>query len=284
MDQTMEGKVAVVTGASRGIGKAIAVKLASKGATVVINYNGSRERAEEVKNEVESAGGKAVIIQCNVADFDACKEFIETVIKEQGRIDILVNNAGITKDGLLMKMSEEDFDKVLDTNLKGTFHTIRAALRQMIRQRSGRIINMASVVGVSGNAGQANYAASKAGVIGLTKTAAREVASRGITVNAVAPGLSRPTDRSTSGKDKRSVCRTDSAWKFGKAEDVANAVAFLASEGCGIYYRTGIACRRRYGDVKEIKIYEEKGCSDRTWSSDSDRKYRRGVLGRYQRR
>ena len=158
----MEGKIAVVTGASRGIGKAIAVKLASKGATVVINYNGSRERAEEVKNEVESAGGKAVIIQCNVADFDACKEFIETVIKEQGRIDILVNNAGITKDGLLMKMSEEDFDKVLDTNLKGTFHTIRAALRQMIRQRSGRIINMASVVGVSGNAGQANYAASKA--------------------------------------------------------------------------------------------------------------------------
>ena len=189
MDQTMEGKVAVVTGASRGIGKAIAVKLASKGATVVINYNGSRERAEEVKNEVESAGGKAVIIQCNVADFDACKEFIETVIKEQGRIDILVNNAGITKDGLLMKMSEEDFDKVLDTNLKGTFHTIRAALRQMIRQRSGRIINMASVVGVSGNAGQANYAASKAGIIGLTKTVARELASRGITVNAVAPGF-----------------------------------------------------------------------------------------------
>ena len=193
MDQTMEGKVAVVTGASRGIGKAIAVKLASKGATVVINYNGSRERAEEVKNEVESAGGKAVIIQCNVADFDACKEFIETVIKEQGRIDILVNNAGITKDGLLMKMSEEDFDKVLDTNLKGTFHTIRAALRQMIRQRSGRIINMASVVGVSGNAGQAKIKEASAAQIPLGK--------------------------------------------FGKAEDVANAVAFLASEDAG--YITG---------------------------------------------
>ena len=266
MSQTMEGKVAVVTGASRGIGKAIAVKLASKGATVVINYNGSRERAEEVKNEVESAGGKAVIIQCNVADFDACKEFIETVIKEQGRIDILVNNAGITKDGLLMKMSEEDFDKVLDTNLKGTFHTIRAALRQMIRQRSGRIINMASVVGVSGNAGQANYAASKAGVIGLTKTAAREVASRGITVN------------------KRSVCRTDSAWKIRKSRRCGECGCISCVRGCGIYYWTGIACRRRYGDVKEIKIYEEKGCSDRTWSSDSDRKYRRGVLGRYQRR
>ena len=222
MDQTMEGKVAVVTGASRGIGKAIAVKLASKGATVVINYNGSRERAEEVKNEVESAGGKAVIIQCNVADFDACKEFIETVIKEQGRIDILVNNAGITKDGLLMKMSEEDFDKVLDTNLKGTFHTIRAALRQMIRQRSG--------------------------------------------------------------KDKRSVCRTDSAWKIRKSRRCGECGCISCVRGCGIYYRTGIACRRRYGDVKEIKIYEEKGCSDRTWSSDSDRKYRRGVLGRYQRR
>ena len=207
----------------------------------MINYNGSRERAEEVKNEVESAGGKAVIIQCNVADFDACKEFIETVIKEQGRIDILVNNAGITKDGLLMKMSEEDFDKVLDTNLKGTFHTIRAALRQMIRQRSGRIINMASVVGVSGNAGQANYAA-------------------------------------------RSVCRTDSAWKIRKSRRCGECGCISCVRGCGIYYRTGITCRRRYGDVKEIKIYEEKGCSDRTWSSDSDRKYRRGVLGRYQRR
>ena len=234
----MEGKVAVVTGASRGIGKAIAVKLASKGATVVINYNGSRERAEEVKNEVESAGGKAVIIQCNVADFDACKEFIETVIKEQGRIDILVNNAGITKDGLLMKMSEEDFDKVLDTNLKGTFHTIRAALRQMIRQRSGRIINMASVVGVSGNAGQANYAASKAGVIGLTKTAAREVASRGITVNAVAPGFIE-TDMTEvlPEKIKEASAAQIPLGKFGKAEDVANAVAFLASEDAG--YITG---------------------------------------------
>ena len=229
MDQTMEGKVAVVTGASRGIGKAIAVKLASKGATVVINYNGSRERAEEVKNEVESAGGKAVIIQCNVADFDACKEFIETVIKEQGRIDILVNNAGITKDGLLMKMSEEDFDKVLDTNLKGTFHTIRAALRQMIRQRSGRIINMASVVGVSGNAGQANYAASKAGVIGLTKTAAREVASRGFIETDMTEVLPE--------KIKEASAAQIPLGKFGKAEDVANAVAFLASEDAG--YITG---------------------------------------------
>ena len=231
MSQTMEGKVAVVTGASRGIGKAIAVKLASKGATVVINYNGSRERAEEVKNEVESAGGKAVIIQCNVADFDACKEFIETVIKEQGRIDILVNNAGITKDGLLMKMSEEDFDKVLDTNLKGTFHTIRAALRQMIRQRSGRIINMASVVGVSGNAGQANYAASKAGVIGLTKTAAREVASRGITVNAIAPGFIETEMTDVLPEDvKENLLASIPLKRMGQTKDIAETVAFLASD------------------------------------------------------
>ena len=197
----------------------------------MINYNGSRERAEEVKNEVESAGGKAVIIQCNVADFDACKEFIETVIKEQGRIDILVNNAGITKDGLLMKMSEEDFDKVLDTNLKGTFHTIRAALRQMIRQRSGRIINMASVVGVSGNAGQANYAASKAGVIGLTKTAAREVASRGITVNAVAPGFieTEMMDQMTDAAKEAGKAQIPFG-RYGKTEEIANVVAFLASE------------------------------------------------------
>lgn len=231
MGKTLEGKVAVVTGASRGIGKAIAQNLASKGAMVVVNYNGSRQRAEEVKNEIEAAGGKAEIMQCNVADFDACKEFIETVIKEQGRIDILVNNAGITKDGLLMKMSEEDFDQVLDTNLKGAFHTIRFALRQMLRQRSGHIVNMASVVGVSGNAGQANYAASKAGVIGLTKTAAREVASRGITVNAVAPGFIETdmTDVLPEKVKEASVAQIPLG-KFGKAEQVADAVAFLVSD------------------------------------------------------
>ena len=238
MSQTMEGKVAVVTGASRGIGKAIAVKLASKGATVVINYNGSRERAEEVKNEVESAGGKAVIIQCNVADFDACKEFIETVIKEQGRIDILVNNAGITKDGLLMKMSEEDFDAVLDTNLKGAFHTIQAVSRQMLKQRSGRIVNISSVVGVSGNAGQANYAASKAGIIGLTKAVAKELGSRGITVNAVAPGFI-DTDMTQSLPEKvvEATLAQIPLGKFGEPEQVAKAVAFLASEDAS--YITG---------------------------------------------
>ena len=204
----------------------------------MINYNGSRERAEEVKNEVESAGGKAVIIQCNVADFDACKEFIETVIKEQGRIDILVNNAGITKDGLLMKMSEEDFDAVLDTNLKGAFHTIQAVSRQMLKQRSGRIVNISSVVGVSGNAGQANYAASKAGIIGLTKAVAKELGSRGITVNAVAPGFI-DTDMTQSLPEKvvEATLAQIPLGKFGEPEQVAKAVAFLASEDAS--YITG---------------------------------------------
>ena len=231
MDQTMEGKVAVVTGASRGIGKAISVKLASKGATVVINYNGSRERAAEVKNEVESAGGKAMIIQCNVADFDACKEFIETVIKEQGRIDILVNNAGITKDGLLMKMSEEDFDAVLDTNLKGAFHTIQAVSRQMLKQRSGRIVNISSVVGVSGNAGQANYSASKAGIIGLTRTMARELASRGITVNGIAPGFVDTDMTKVLPEQVREAATAQiPLGRFGQPEDIANMAVYLASE------------------------------------------------------
>ena len=231
MDQTMEGKVAVVTGASRGIGKAIAVKLASKGATVVINYNGSRERAEEVKNEVESAGGKAIIIQCNVADFDACKEFIETVIKEQGRIDILVNNAGITKDGLIMKMKEEDFDSVLNVNLKGTFNTIRHSARQMLKQRSGKIINISSVSGILGNVGQANYAASKAGVIGLTKTMARELGSRGITVNAIAPGfVDTEMTEVLSEEIRENACKQIILGRFGKPEDIANTAVFLASD------------------------------------------------------
>ncbi len=227
----LTGKIAVVTGASRGIGRAIALKLASKGAAVIVNYNGSEEKALEVKHEIEAQGGRAAISQCDVSDFEKCEAFITSVIKEYGQIDILVNNAGITRDGLLMKMSEEDFDKVVDTNLKGAFNTIRFASRQMLKQRKGRIINMASVVGVTGNAGQANYAASKAGIIGLTKAAARELASRGVTVNAIAPGFIE-TDMTNAlpEKVKEATISQIPLGKFGKAEHVAAAAAFLASE------------------------------------------------------
>ena len=227
----LKNKIALITGAGRGIGRAIAIALAKEGAEVVINYNGSEERAKEVKQTIEENGGKASIYKCNVSDFAACEAMIKDIVKEYGHLDILVNNAGITKDGLLMKMSEEDFDKVLDTNLKGTFHTIRAALRQMIRQRSGRIINMASVVGVSGNAGQANYAASKAGVIGLTKTAAREVASRGITVNAIAPGFIETEMTDVLSEDvKENLLGSIPLKRMGQTKDIAETVAFLASD------------------------------------------------------
>lgn len=227
----LNGKVAVVTGASRGIGRAVAIKLASEGATVVINYNGSEDRALEVKKEIEENGGKAEIRQCNVSDYAACEEMFKEIISTLGSVDILVNNAGITKDGLLMKMSEEDYDAVLDTNLKGTFNCIRHVARQMIRQRGGRIINMSSVSGVLGNAGQANYSASKAGVIGLTKSVARELASRGITVNAVAPGfVNTEITAVLPEKVKEGAVAQIPLGKFGEPEDIANAVAFLASD------------------------------------------------------
>ena len=228
MQNTLTGKVALVTGASRGIGRAIALKLAAEGAAVVINYHGSMEKAKEVKAEIESDGGIAEIMQCNVADYQATEAMIRKVTDDFGRLDILVNNAGITRDGLLMKMSEEDYDTVLDTNLKGTFHCIRFAARQMLRQRGGRIINLSSVSGILGNAGQANYSASKAGVIGLTKSAARELASRGITVNAVAPGFieTEMTAVLTEKVRESAVAQIP----MGTAEDVAEAVAFLASD------------------------------------------------------
>lgn len=234
----LEGKVAVVTGASRGIGRAVALKLAKDGAVVVINYNGSKDKAGEVKAEIEQAGGKAELFQCDVSDFHACEGFLGDVIAKFGRIDILVNNAGITRDGLLMKMSEEDFDCVLNTNLKGTFNCIRFVSRQMIKQRGGRIINLSSVSGVLGNAGQANYSASKAGVIGLTKSAARELASRGVTVNAIAPGfIHTEMTEVLSDKVKESAAAGIPLGHFGETEDIAEAVAFLASEKAG--YITG---------------------------------------------
>lgn len=234
----LEGKIAVVTGASRGIGRAIALELAAQKAMVIINYNGSCERARQVKQEIEENGGNAEIFRCNVADEKQCTEFIGEVIRQFGRIDILVNNAGITRDGLLMKMSEQDFDDVIQVNLKGTFHTIRAVSRPMLKQRSGRIINMSSVVGICGNAGQVNYAASKAGVIGITKSAAKELASRGITVNAVAPGfIDTEMTEVLSDDVKETAKKQIPLGKFGKPEDIAKTVAFLASEGAG--YITG---------------------------------------------
>lgn len=234
----LNGKIALVTGASRGIGAAIARELAREGALVIINYHGSEERAKKVQEEIEAEGGKAAIFQCSVADFAATGEMMKSIIKEYGRIDILVNNAGITRDNLIMKMSEEEFDQVLDTNLKGTFNTIRHVSRQMLKQRSGKIINISSVSGVLGNAGQANYAASKAGVIGLTKTMARELASRGITVNAVAPGFV-DTEMTEVLKEevKEAAVAQIPLKRFGKPEEIAAAVAFLASEKAD--YMTG---------------------------------------------
>ena len=226
-----EKRVALVTGASRGIGRAIALKLAEDDCLVIVNYRGAKEKAEEVKAEIERRGGEAAVYSCDVADFEACEAMFLEVVKSCGHIDVLVNNAGIVKDGLLMAMKEEDFSKVVDVNLKGTFHCIRHAARQMIRQRSGRIINMASVVGIQGNAGQANYAASKAGIIGLTKAAAKELASRGITVNAVAPGfIETDMTAALSEKVRAGALEHIPLGSFGKPGDVANAVAFLASE------------------------------------------------------
>ncbi len=226
-----EKKVAVVTGASRGIGRAIALELGRRGNFVVVNYNGSAEKAEAVKQEIQAAGGEACAMQCDVSDYGACEAFIKNIIKEYKRIDILVNNAGVTRDGLLMQMKEEDFDTVVDTNLKGAFHTIRFAARQMLKQRSGRIINLSSVVGLRGNGGQVNYSASKAGIIGLTKSAAKELASRGITVNAIAPGFIETEMTAVLPEEtKAATLKEIPLQKFGKPEDVAQAAAFLASE------------------------------------------------------
>lgn len=227
----LEEKVALVTGAGRGIGRAIALALAAKGDLVVVNYNGSEEKARETAALIEKAGGKADIYGCNVADFTACGEMIKMLVSRYGHIDILVNNAGITRDNLLMKMSEEDFDRVLDVNLKGCFNTMRHLSRQFLKQKSGKIINISSVTGIMGNAGQANYCASKAGIIGLTKSTARELGSRGINVNAVAPGFietemtgALPDSLKETMKGRILLGRT------GSAKEVADVVAFLASE------------------------------------------------------
>lgn len=231
MERELTGKVALVTGASRGIGRAIACALAKEGAFVLVNYNGSKERALEVVEEIKNNGGDAEVVGCDVSDFAACGTMIEEMIAKYSHVDILVNNAGVTKDNLIMRMSEEDYDKVLDINLKGAFNTIRHLSRQFLKQRAGKVINISSVSGVLGNAGQANYSASKAGLIGLTKSVARELAVRGICVNAVAPGfIDTEMTRAMPEKTREAAVATIPMKKMGSTEDIANAVVFLAGD------------------------------------------------------
>ena len=238
MEKELEGQVALVTGASRGIGRAIALKLAEKGARVFINYRGSGAEARQVVEKIREAGGAAEEIGCDVSDFHACEEMTRVILQKCGRLDILVNNAGITRDNLLMKMSEEDFDAVISTNLKGVFNCIKHISRQMLKQKAGRIINISSVSGVLGNAGQANYCAAKAGVIGITKSAARELASRGITVNAVAPGFIATEMTDVLSDSVKAAATEQIPMKhFGSTQDIAETVAFLASDKAG--YITG---------------------------------------------
>lgn len=225
------GKTAVVTGGSRGIGRAVCLELAKGGANVVFCYAGNEAAAKETTAACEALGAKALAVQCNVAKADEVKALMDAAVKEFGRIDILVNNAGITRDGLLMMMKEEDFDAVIAANLKGTFLCMKAVSRIMMKQRYGRIVNLSSVVGLRGNAGQVNYAASKAGVVGMTKSLAKELASRGVTVNAVAPGFIA-TDMTAAMTDaaKEATLASIPLQRLGAPEDVAHAVAFLASD------------------------------------------------------
>lgn len=227
----LDGKIALVTGGSRGIGRAVAIELAKEGATVAINYAGNKAAAEEVQSIITEMGGKAMIIQADVSDEKFATQMVEEVIAQLGGIDILVNNAGITRDGLFIRMKEEDWNAVINTNLTGIFNCTKVAAKYMMKKRSGRIINMSSVSGIMGNAGQTNYAAAKAGVIGFTKSLAREMASRGITVNAVAPGFIA-TDMTAAMPEKAQehVLTSIPLGKMGNPEDIANAVLFLASD------------------------------------------------------
>ncbi|MER2036666.1 MAG: 3-oxoacyl-[acyl-carrier-protein] reductase [Solibacillus sp.] len=234
----LTGKCAVVTGASRGIGRAIALELAAQGAKVVVNYSGSAQKAEQVVGEIKANGGEAIAVQANVADADAVQQLMNSAVDTYGSLDILVNNAGITRDNLLMRMKNDEWDDVINTNLKGVFLCIKAVSRQMMKQRAGRIINISSIVGVAGNPGQANYVAAKAGVIGLTKTTAQELASRNILVNAIAPGFI--TTEMTEGLPeelKDGMLKQIPLAKLGQPEDIAKAVAFFASDNAS--YITG---------------------------------------------
>ncbi|MDE6364542.1 MAG: 3-oxoacyl-[acyl-carrier-protein] reductase [Lachnospiraceae bacterium] len=227
----LTGKIALVTGAGRGIGREIALALAADGATVIVNYNGSKQSAEEVVAEIIQKGGSAEAIQCNVSDFAASEAFVKEVLDKYKKVDILVNNAGVTRDNLIMRMTEEDYDAVLDTNLKGAFNMIRHLSRGFIKQRGGKIINISSVSGVLGNAGQANYSASKAGLIGLTKSVAREFASRGVNVNAVAPGfIDTDMTKNMTEDAKKALNSMIPMGKMGSTKNIADLVLFLAGD------------------------------------------------------
>lgn len=233
----LEGKVALVTGGAQGIGRAIGLLLAQKGATIVIS-DINIQKAEETAQEIEALGQKAMAVQVDVANFQEVEKMVDAIVEKFSRIDILVNNAGITRDKLILRMSEEDWDSVIRINLKGTFNCTKAALKYMSRQRSGKIVNIASVVGMMGNAGQANYSASKAGIIGFTKTIAREFAQRGINVNAIAPGyIQTPMTDVLPEKVKEELKRLIPMERLGQPEDVAQAVLFLVSEASS--YITG---------------------------------------------
>ena len=227
----LKERVAVVTGAGRGIGREIAKTFAGYGAKVVVNYNGSEEMANSLVEEIKEAGGEACAFKANVSDFNEAEGLMKFALEQYGKIDILVNNAGITRDNIMLGMKEEDFDKVIEINLKGTFNCIKHVYRPMMKQKYGRIINMSSVVGMEGNAGQVNYAASKAGVIGITKSVAKELGSRGVTVNAIAPGFIKTamTDAMTD-KMKDAMLDHITVKRLGDVKDVAETAAFLASD------------------------------------------------------
>lgn len=233
-----ENKIVLVTGAGRGIGASIARRFASEGAEVIVNYSGNDEAAQKTVDEITATGGQSQKYKCSVNDSESVKVMIDEIIKEFGKIDILVNNAGITKDGLMLRMTDEDFDRVIDVNLKGTFNCTKYVSKYMLKQKSGKIINISSVVGLSGNAGQVNYSASKAGIIGITKSAAKELSSRGITVNAVAPGyVDTDMTKVLSDNIRNEILKNIPLQRMGNVEDISNCVAFLASEDAS--YITG---------------------------------------------